>query len=129
MNFDNDGNLLVGTNGGGLAIYHEGGIVSVNNRKENLPAGFVLYQNYPNPFNPSTTIKYAIPAINNREATKVKLVVYDLLGREVATLVNGEKSAGSYQAYFDGSALTSGLYFYKLQAGNFIQTRKMLLIK
>ncbi len=90
---------------------------------------FVLYQNYPNPFNPSTTIKYAIPAINNRKATKVKLVVYDLLGREVATLVNGEKSPGYYQVNFDASGLPSGLYFYKLTAGNYSAVKKMILMK
>ncbi len=104
-------------------------VVGIENDEVIIPLSFILYQNYPNPFNPSTTIKYAIPAINNRQATKVKLLVYDLLGREVATLVNREKAPGSYQVNFDGSNLPSGLYFYKLTAGNYSAVKKMILMK
>jgi hypothetical protein len=83
-----------------------------------------LDQNYPNPFNPSTTIKYQI-----NELSHVLIIVYDVLGNEVATLVNEEKYAGHYKLEFNATGLQSGVYFYKLQAGNFIQTKKMILMK
>jgi hypothetical protein len=89
-----------------------------------LPETFNLSQNYPNPFNPATVISWQIP-VNNY----VTLKVYDLLGREVATLVNGEKPAGSYQVEFDATQLPSGTYFYTLQAGEFTQTKKMVLLR
>jgi photosystem II stability/assembly factor-like uncharacterized protein len=99
---------------------------------EVLPRGFALYQNYPNPFNPSTKIKFTIPNVgdaNFASGTNVKLVVYDVLGNEVATLVNEEKTAGTYEINFNASGLTSGVYFYKLQAGSFVQTKKMILLR
>ncbi len=86
--------------------------------------GYSLFQNYPNPFNPRTTIRYEIP-----EPSYVKLIVYGILGQVVSTLVNEKKPAGNYTVQFDGSGLTSGVYFYRLQAGNFIQTKKFILIK
>jgi len=89
-----------------------------------LPTVFSLEQNYPNPFNPTTKIKYQI--VN---AGFVNMRVYDVLGNEVATLVNEEKAAGNYAVEFDGSTLTSGIYFYKLQAGIFIETKKMVLLR
>ncbi len=109
--------------------------------EENLPDGFVLYQNYPNPFNPSTKIKYTIPSVtlSGVEGSLVTLKVYDVLGNEVATLVNEEKPAGTYELEFSakgGSAsggnaysLTSGIYFYQLKAGNIISIKKMILLK
>jgi hypothetical protein len=90
---------------------------------------FSLEQNYPNPFNPITKIKYTIPSVGTSLMKFVQLKVYDVLGNEVATLVNEEKPAGSYEVEFDASGLSSGIYFYKLQAGSFIDTRKMLLLK
>jgi hypothetical protein len=101
------------------------------------PMEFVLYQNYPNPFNPTTTIKYEIPlgfaaSPFNKGGTKgafVTLKVYDILGNEVATLVNEEKQPGVYEVEFDASLLASGLYLYKLQSGSFVQTMKMILTK
>jgi hypothetical protein len=89
-----------------------------------VPTSYSLKQNYPNPFNPTTAIAYTLP-----EAAKVSLKVYDLLGREVATLVNETKAAGSYEARFDASRLASGLYLYKLQAGSYTETKKMMLVK
>jgi hypothetical protein len=83
-----------------------------------------LSQNYPNPFNPSTIINYQLP-----NTSDVKLIVYDLLGQEVRTLVNEKQNAGSYQVQFDGSNLASGVYFYKLSATEFTETKKMILIK
>jgi len=88
------------------------------------PKKYKLMQNYPNPFNPTTTIKYQIP-----EMSFVTIKVYDVLGNEIVTLVNEEKSAGSYEIEFDATGLPSGIYFYQLKAGSFIQTKKMILIK
>jgi hypothetical protein len=96
------------------------------------PKEFVLYQNYPNPFNPSTTIKFTVPSViasGAKQSQLVTLKVYDILGNEIATLVNEEKQPGVYEVEFDGSLLASGMYVYKLQAGTFIQTKKMILLK
>lgn len=90
----------------------------------NAARGYELAQNYPNPFNPMTTIRYQIP-----EGGFVSLKVYDVLGKEVATLVNGAKEAGSHWVSFNASGLASGVYFYRLQAGGFAETRKMMLVK
>jgi len=92
--------------------------------KNNLPTDYVLKQNYPNPFNPSTMIEFSIK--NNSWA---KLIVYDMLGREVTTLVNENKSAGTYKVKFDASHLSSGVYLYKLETNGFTQSKKMLLLK
>jgi hypothetical protein len=99
-----------------------------------LPSDFSLVQNYPNPFNPSTTIRYTIPNVTlspdkNGKGSRVQLKVYDVLGKEVATLVNEEKPAGQYEVNFDAGNLSSGVYFYKLQAGSFVETKKMILLK
>lgn len=83
-----------------------------------------LFQNYPNPFNPSTEIGYGVPGTEY-----VTLKVYDLLGREVATLVNERKAPGSYSVSFDASGLASGVYFYRLEAGNFMQTKKLIVLR
>jgi Secretion system C-terminal sorting domain len=88
------------------------------------PRSFSLEQNYPNPFNPSTTIEFSVPA---REVTTIR--VFDLLGREVSTLVNGVKEAGSYTVQFEGSGLPTGVYFCRMQAGEFVQTRRLVLVK
>ena len=88
------------------------------------PEEFSLEQNYPNPFNPSTSIQYRVSSISN-----VSLKVYDVLGNEVAILVNEEKPAGSYEVKFDAAGLSSGIYFYKLQTGSLVETKKMILLK
>jgi hypothetical protein len=88
------------------------------------PVTFMLSQNYPNPFNPSTMITFDIP-----ERSLVALVVYDLLGREVATLVRGEMNAGHYETRFDGGGRATGVYFYRLESGGHSLVRKMLLMK
>jgi hypothetical protein len=88
------------------------------------PKTFLLEQNYPNPFNPSTTIRYQLPV-----ASEVKLEVYDVLGKKIATLVNERQSAGSYQVVWNASGLSSGTYFYRLQAGTFVETKKMIMVK
>lgn len=89
-----------------------------------LPHHYSLGMNYPNPFNPSTIIRFAIP----RE-THVILKIYNLLGREVETLLNEKRTAGVYDVNVDGSKLTSGVYFYRLVAGNFVQTKKMVIVR
>jgi photosystem II stability/assembly factor-like uncharacterized protein len=89
-----------------------------------LPFEYALYQNYPNPFNPTTTIKYSV-----KEAGVVSLKVYDILGKEIATLVNEIKTPGEYTTTFDASLLSSGIYFYTMQAGGFSATNKLLLVK
>jgi hypothetical protein len=98
--------------------------VSVQQPDAQLPMSMYLHQNYPNPFNPSTTIRYALP-----EAAQVRLEVYTLTGQRVAVLASGEQRAGWHTVAFDGSALASGVYIYRLQAGGFVQTRKLMLIK
>ncbi len=89
-----------------------------------VPEDFHMDQNYPNPFNPSTTIQFGVP-----EASNVTIKVFNMLGREVATLVNEKKAAGTYQAVFDASGLASGMYIYRIVAGSFVQTKKLMLIK
>lgn len=99
------------------------GSVSVDeNETKNFT--FELTQNYPNPFNPSTVINYSIPV-----ASKVELSVYNVLGQKVATLVNAQQAAGKFNVQFNASALSSGMYFYRLEAGNRVEVKKMLLIK
>ena len=88
------------------------------------PTSFSLEQNYPNPFNPDTKIKYSVP-----QTSMVKIIIYDVLGNEIETLVNQEKSTGDYEVEFDGSKLSSGVYFYQLRVGNFIETKKMVLLR
>ena len=89
-----------------------------------IPQKFLLYQSYPNPFNPTATIKYELP-----NSSKVTIKVFDILGQEVKTLVNEFKSAGKYSVQFNGEGLSSGIYFYRLQAGNYVNTKKMILLK
>ena len=97
----------------------------------NTPLTFSLAQNYPNPFNPVTTIRYSIPnvTLSGVEGSRVQLKIYDVLGNEVATLENEYKSAGTYEVEFNAAKYTSGVYFYRLQAGSFVETKKMILLK
>jgi hypothetical protein len=111
-------------------------VTGVNeNSISETPTEYVLNQNYPNPFNPSTKIRYSIPSVianrqmPEKQSQMVTLKVYDVLGNEVATLVNEEKPVGNYEVEFNASGLASGMYFYRLQAGSFVQTKKMILLK
>jgi hypothetical protein len=100
------------------------GVTGVEDRNDVVVERFRLEQNYPNPFNPSTTITYQVP-----ENSFVSIKVYDVLGKEVTSLINEEKSVGSYEVEFDATSLPSGIYFYRLQAGNYTTTKKMILLK
>ncbi|MEO8665396.1 MAG: T9SS type A sorting domain-containing protein [Ignavibacteria bacterium] len=106
-----------------------GGITAVNNYSVNSPTDFILDQNYPNPFNPKTIINYELPSNVNGQRADVKLIVYDLLGKEIVTLVDAKQNPGSYSIDFDGSNLPSGIYLYKLTTGEYIEVRKMTLLK
>ena len=100
-------------------------------RKEPVPDGFVLEQNYPNPFNPATMIKYTIGGIRGQSSgvSNVMLTVYDVLGREVAVLVNERKPPGSYEVRFDAAGFSTGVYFYRLTSGQHVETRKMVMVR
>jgi hypothetical protein len=110
--------------GGGVYRYDVNNISSVYSSDLEAPALFELKQNYPNPFNPNTVISYQLPVSGD-----VTLKVYDVLGNEVATLADEYKPAGSYEVEFSADDLTSGIYFYKLQAGSYSETKKMILIR
>jgi photosystem II stability/assembly factor-like uncharacterized protein len=125
------------TEEGGSRIFKttNGGAVFIKNISGELPSNYYLYQNYPNPFNPVTKIKFDVP-VDDPKGTprirgndKVVLKVYNILGKEIATLVNEKLQPGSYEVTFNGDNLPSGMYFYKISAGECIETRKMILIK
>jgi hypothetical protein len=97
---------------------------SVENISNNIPADFSLDQNYPNPFNPATTIRFILP-----EAGNVKLLLFNILGQELRTLVNEFKESGAHTINFDAQGLGSGIYIYKIEVNGFVQTRKMTLLK
>lgn len=99
-------------------------ITGLSRDQNQSPSRFILRQNYPNPFNPVSVISYEIPAMSH-----VSLRVYDLLGREVATLFEGVRPPGTYEARFDGNGLASGIYFYRLESGTYSETRKLILLK
>jgi hypothetical protein len=122
-----DENVNVGTYSYRLMQIDYDGTVHYSNVVDidvHVPASFALHQNYPNPFNPSTKIKYQIP-----QTSQVQIKVFDVLGNEIETLVNEEEPAGNYEVTWDAANHTSGIYFYKLQSGNFVETKKMVLTK
>jgi hypothetical protein len=116
------GQVIVGTYGGG--VYQSTAPITSVGESPSTPTRFALEQNYPNPFNPTTAISYQLTA-----GSLVTLKVYDILGREVTTLVNEMKGPGVYSVQFDGSGMASGIYFYRLQAGEFAETRKLMLLR
>jgi photosystem II stability/assembly factor-like uncharacterized protein len=118
------------TGGSGCVLNNPDVPVSVEEEPSALlPTVFLLEQNYPNPFNPSTIIRYKIPSNNKYELLNVVLKVYDVLGNEIATLVNEEKHAGNYEVDFNAKDLASGIYYYQLRAGNLFETKKMMLLR
>jgi hypothetical protein len=122
---DGDNDMFISTDKG-ITLFFESNlsVLSVNNPTNFLPVEFNLSQNYPNPFNPVTTIKYSVP-----KTSHITLVIYDLLGREIKTLINEEKYSGNYTVKFDGTNLSSGVYFYVMKANNFVETKKLVLLK
>ncbi|HED06904.1 MAG TPA: T9SS type A sorting domain-containing protein [Ignavibacteria bacterium] len=127
------GDIFIAETGGSIQ-YIPGLITAIEDSKISIPNNFELEQNYPNPFNPTTVIKYFIPVKRRGSSLyNVILKIYDVLGKEVATLVNEEKPAGSYQINFNAQILSSGIYFYRLSAisktTNFVQTKKMILLR
>jgi hypothetical protein len=119
---DTRGDVLVGT---GQGVFRGSSLTEVQGPREGeMPSRFILSQNYPNPFNPSTTINFALP-----KSGQVELKIYNTLGQEVASLINEEKSAGTYSAQWNAGNVASGVYFYQLKAGEYSDTKKLLLIK
>ena len=132
--FDQDNNLIIlgqefrysADSVAGYGHIHKfaGAATSVKPIRSLIPTTFVLFQNYPNPFNPSTTIRYALPM-----RAQVRLTVYNVLGQIVVTPIQGEQQAGYHDLRFDGTNLASGVYFYRIQAGSFVQVKKLLLLR
>jgi gluconolactonase len=119
---DQDRRTLYITSGNSVYRIRLGPTSGIGETGDNLPGGFDLYQNYPNPFNPSTTIRFDLP---HRAA--MRLTVFNSLGQQVAALLEGDQAAGAHEVNFDGSRLASGLYFYRMQAEGFLQTRRFVL--
>ena len=126
MAIDKENNIWLSTYGDGLVLFNKNGIVLSNydTNSEVISNDFSLSQNYPNPFNPATRISYELPV-----SGLVTLKVFDILGRELSTLVNEEKAAGKYQVDFSSSSLSSGIYFYTLTSREYSKTRKMVLLR
>ena len=103
--------------------------IGINTISEEIPSAFSLKQNYPNPFNPATKIKFAVSSNVRRQTSDVKLIIYDVTGREVTTLVDQTLNPGTYEITFDASMYSSGVYFYRLTADRFTDIKKMLLVK
>jgi photosystem II stability/assembly factor-like uncharacterized protein len=123
--FAASGNILfAGTEGNGVWRRALSELITAVEGSSEVPAKFILEQNYPNPFNPTTTIRYALP-----EKVHVTLTVFNTLGQRVATLVQGEVEAGFHEAVFDASGLASGVYLYRLTAGSFVETHKLVLAR
>ena len=132
LEFDGTSYTLIGCMLNGV-VYGDTTLTGITNLNTGIPDKFSLYQNYPNPFNPTTKIKFDVakssPLIPLQRGEFVKLVVFDLLGKEVETLVNEQLAPGTYSVDWDASAFPSGVYFYKLSAGDFTDTKRMVLIK
>jgi hypothetical protein len=116
------------THGGGILKTVSGGAVGITKIAETIPEHFSLSQNYPNPFNPSTKIRFQVSPFEGGKGD-VKLIIYDALGKQIATLVNQQLVPGTYEVEWNASNYSSGVYFYTLQAGDYRATQKMVLIK
>jgi len=127
VDVDSDGDIDVLSSSAAddkIAWYENLGVVGVGSISNEIPIKFSLRQSYPNPFNPSTIIRFAIP-----EESFVTIKVFNILGEEITTLINENIIAGNYEAEFYLTTLPSGIYFYQIQAGSFIETKKMVLMK
>jgi len=124
--------FLGGYDGAILKTFNGGGNTLIKYDNKNFSSDYHLFQNYPNPFNPSTKIKFDIcnpPFIKGGQGAFTTLKVYDITGREIQTLVNEPLQPGTYEVTFDGTNLASGIYFYQLKAGEYIETKKLVLLK
>jgi hypothetical protein len=123
LSLDNNGYVYAGTDNG---VWRRplSEVTSVEENQIEIPSSYILSQNFPNPFNPSTKIKYSVP-----QSSQVQIKIYDVLGNEIETLVKEEKPAGTYELTWNAVNLPSGIYFYQLRAGRFIETKKMILLK
>lgn len=135
IDVDKYGNKWIGTYSG-LTVFNEGGVVSIHEEKTGyfVLENYFLSQNYPNPFNPVTKIKFTIPQtdsplLGGARGGLVTLKVYDIVGREIATLINEAKQPGNYEVEFNAEGLSSGVYYYQLKSGSFIETKKMMVLK
>ena len=117
-------NLYIGTLNGAWVRPISEMVTGVAPSKQGLPGHFALEQNYPNPFNPSTMISFSLPT-----KSFVTLKVFDVIGREVTTLASEEKNAGTHQLQWNASSMPSGIYFYRLQAGSFTETKRLIVLK
>jgi hypothetical protein len=132
IHFTNNLNGFLCGSEGMLARTTTGGITFINKIISETPDEYSLMQNYPNPFNAMTTIRFSIPQLSSNQRTSgnlVQLKVFDIIGRELATLHNGYLLPGKYEVSFNASMYSSGIYFYQLRAGDFVQTRKLVLLK
>ena len=120
---------LTGYGLGGMVTLKYSQPIGIQSISSEIPGTFKLFQNYPNPFNPTTKIKFSLPNPSKGGALEIKLIVYDLPGRVIATLVNENLKPGEYETEWNASNFASGVYFYQLQAGTFRESKKMLLIK
>jgi photosystem II stability/assembly factor-like uncharacterized protein len=121
--FTRDGHLFAGTDSGSIFRTTQP-LTSIDPGGVEIPRAYILCQNYPNPFNPSTTIRYGLP-----ERSRVTLSVFNILGQQLAEILRGEEESGYHEVRFDASGLASGVYFYRLEAGEFIQTRRFVLVR
>lgn len=128
IKIDSFDNKWIGHIKSGLTIFKENGVIItdiVNSKIETNLTSYSLSQNYPNPFNPTTTIEYSIPS----NGTSIRLTIFDMLGREVITLVKQEQRSGVYKLNWDANKMASGIYYYQLKVGDFTTSKKMLLLK
>jgi hypothetical protein len=106
-------------------------MTDIEHDEDDTPAAFSLKQNFPNPFNPSTTIEYSVAGVGIQASgvSRVRLAVYDMLGREVAVLVDEQKAPGRYSAVFDAAGLPTGVYVYRLQAGDYVEAKRLVVVR
>jgi len=128
MNQPYSGNNYCSDHFGVLTLFKTG-VLGIDEGNNVYPEELKLFQNYPNPFNPITKIKFSIPNVASSINLSTTLKVYDILGEEVVTLVNKPQFAGNYEVSFDGSYLSSGIYLYQIQAGDYSDVKKMILLR
>ena len=123
--------IFAGTSTGAHSVYRRplGELTGIQTISSEMPDKFSLSQNYPNPFNPATKIRFSLPLPSKGGVQKVKLMIYDILGSEITTLVNEQLQPGTYEIEWDATNYPSGVYYYKLVTSDYIETRKMVLIK